>query len=53
MERAHVHIIRNMNKTLTVHYRIKTGYNLELRYFHNIDEMANRVEKQVLFNIPQ
>ena len=53
MERAQVYIIRNMNKTLIVYYRIKTEYNLELRYFHNIDEMANRVEKQVLFNIPQ
>jgi len=53
MERAQVYIIRNMNKTLTVYYRMKTEYNLELIYFHNIDEMANRVEKQVLFNIPQ
>ena len=49
MDKAQVHIIRNMNKTLTVvYYRIKTGYNLELKYFQNIDEIASRVEKHII-----
>ena len=53
MDKAQVYVIRNKNKTLTLYYRIKTAYNLELKYFQNIEKMASRVAKQILFNIPQ
>ena len=52
MDKAQVYVIRNKNKTLTLYYRIKTEYNLELKYFQHIEEMASRVEKQILLNRP-
>lgn len=52
MDKAQVYIIRNKNKTLTLYYRIKTEYNLELKYFQHIEEMASRVENKYYLTYP-